>query len=579
MIKTATMTHCMGQFVLACVLAFGSGCRDNAIPSERTSPGSHQPNSEFRPQAPWFEDVTTAAGVDFVHVRATHPQFWLPEITSGGAGWIDFDNDGDEDLYFIQGGELDPTALPGPGNVLYENLGNGTFSDVTEQAGVGDRHYGMGVAVGDYDADGFQDIYVTNVGPNVLYRNVGDGTFRNATDAAGVGHDGWGTGACFVDYDTDGDLDLFVTSYLRWSPETEIECFDGAKRRDYCAPTAYQAPSSDTLYRNRGDGTFEDVSQEVGLTTRAGNGLGVAVGDFDLDGRLDFYVANDGNPNSLWLQKERHRFVDRALISGCAVNRVGSAEAGMGVAAVDLDHDGDLDLFMTHLFDETNTLYRNDNGAFQDVTASSGLAAPSLRFTGFGMGFADFDQDGHQDLYIVNGRVSRAYDPVSTTDPLGEPNQVFQGQPDGQFVAVMPQGGTQPVIMETSRAAAFADYDGDGGVDVVVVNSGGAATLLRNRAAVQGNWIRFKVLRQDGHEAIGALVRIQTDRGVQWRIVQRSYSFLASNEFPVHFGIGTADEVLDVSVTWFQGQSESFGPRPTGMCHKLVAGSGVRRAD
>ncbi len=558
--------------LLSCVfmLAFGAGCRESGPRVDKPT----MVESRSPVQTPWFADVTNAAGIDFVHIRATKPRFWLPEITSGGVAWVDFDNDGDSDLYFIQGGELDPAAPAGPGNVLYENLGNGTFHDVTWQAGVGDNNYGMGVAVGDYDADGFQDIYVTNVGPNVLYRNRGDGTFVDTTNLAGVGHDGWGASAAFVDYDADGDLDLFVTNYVSWSPEAEVECLDGAKRRDYCDPATYQAPSVDTLYQNQGDGTFVDVSEEVGLTAASGNGLGVAVGDFDLDGRLDVYVANDGNPNQLWLQNEQHRFVDRALISGCAVNRMGSAEAGMGAAAVDLDHDGDLDLFMTHLSDETNTLYTNNRGVFKDVTASSGLAAPSLNFTGFGMGFADFNHDGHLDLYIANGRVSRVLEPLSDSDPYAEPNQLFEGQGDGRFVEFMPRGGVQPAMLATSRAAAFADYNNDGGTDVVVVNSGGRATLLENLAAEKGNWIRFEVVRKNGLEAIGALIRIQTERGVQWRIVQRAYSFFASNEALVHFGIGQATEVLDVSVAWSQGRTESFGIRKAGACHRLVEGRG-----
>ena len=289
--------------------------------------------------------------------------------------------------------------------------------------------------------------------------------------------------------------------------------------------------------------------------------------------QTDFYVANDGNSNQLWFQYEQNRFVDRALISGCAVNRVGSAEAGMGVASVDLDNDGDLDLFMTHLFDETNTLYTNDNGVFKDVTASSGLAAPSVNFTGFGMGFADFNHDGHLDLYIANGKVTRALKPFSNTDPFAEPNQLFQGQDDGRFIEIMPRGGTQPVILGTSRAAALADYDGR--TDVVVINSGGRATLLKNEVAASGNWIRFEVVRRGDLDAIGALVRIQTDRGVQWRIVQRAYGFLASNEFVIHFGIGQATEVLDATVTWSKGRTESFGVKKAGMCHRLVEGNGA----
>jgi len=526
--------------------------------------------------APWFEDVTAAAGIDFTHVRATQVQYWLPEITSGGVAWIDFDGDRDLDLYFVQGGQLDPSTPPGPGNVLYENLGNGKFRDVTERAGVGDRHYGMGVGVADYDADGDEDLYVTNVGPNVLYRNRGDGSFEEVTAAAGVAYDGWGSSCAFADYDQDGDLDLFLINYLRWSPQIELECRSGANVRDYCDPDAYKAPAASKLFRNRGDGTFEDVSETTGIAAALGNGLGVTIGDFNADGRLDYYVANDGNPNRLWIQDANGHFQDQAMVAGCAVDGMGAAEAGMGVATVDIDQDGDLDLMVTNLVNESNTLYVNQNGHFYDGTAQFGLSAPSLSYTGFGLGLADFDHDGHLDAYVCNGRVSSALAPIIPTDPFAEPNQLYRGTAEKRFVEVLPRGGVEPSLIENSRGSAFADYDADGDVDVVVVNNGGRARLLNNRAGERGRWIRFLVHDRAGHEALGARVSIKTRRGTQWRSVQRTYSFLASHEPQVHFGLADVDQVESVTVYWL-GETqapETFGPFHAGQTHELRQGAG-----
>jgi len=337
---------------------------------------------------PWFEDVALQAGVDFVHQRASTTRYWLPEIMSGGAAWLDYDSDGDPDLYLVQGGTPGSDA-GGPGNVLLRNDGDGTFTDVSADSGTGDTRYGMGVAVGDYDGDGDPDLYVTNLGANVLYRNEGNGRFSDVTPAAGVGDTGWGTSAVFFDYDADGDLDLFVANYVKWSADREIECFGGANEQTYCHPNRYNGPSPDVLYRNEGDGRFTDVSWEAGIWRAYGNGLGVVSGDFNTDGLQDLYVANDGMPNQLWINQGAGQFRDEALLAGAAVNMTGAAEAGMGVAAVDLENDGDLDLFLTHLRGETNTLYRNDGkGMFEDTTTVSGLAGPSIAFTGFGLGFA-----------------------------------------------------------------------------------------------------------------------------------------------------------------------------------------------
>lgn len=511
----------------------------------------------------WFVDRTESSGINFVHQRGPE-RHWLPEIMSGGAAWIDFDDDGLIDLYLVQGGDLGAGDLASnPTNRMYRNKGDGSFEDVTKSTGVGDRHYGMGAAVGDFDADGDLDLYVTNVGPNVLYRNNGDGSFSDVTDESNVGHGGWGTAASFVDYDADGHLDLLLVNYLRWSPERELECKTGDSRRDYCSPLALRAPAMDTLYRNQGDGTFQDVTHDVGLSAAYGNGLGAVVADFNRDARMDFYVANDGMPNQLWLQQADGRFRDDALQMGCSVNRTGAAEAGMGVAVVDIENDGDLDLFMTHLGKETNTLYVNEGPYFADATAASKLAGPSVNFTGFGLGFADFNNDSRLDLYVANGRVGRNYQPLVNNDIFAEPNQLFAGTGTGSFSEVVPQGGVSPQLIENSRAAAFADYDNDGDVDIAIVNNGGRMRLLNNRRDGH-NSFRMRVLDEKGRDAIGALVGVRTESNRQWRCVNVSYSYLASNEPHVHFGVGNSKTIEEVMVHWPSGRRETFGPFEVG---------------
>ena len=545
-----------------------------AIVTAGCSNPSSKPNATESAGEPWFEDVTQTAGINFVHVRATQIQYWLPEITGSGAAWIDFDGDGDLDLYLVQAGQLDPKSPPGTGNVLYENQGNGTFRDVTARTGVGDRRYGMGASAADYDSDGDEDLFVTNVNSCILYRNRGDGTFEDVTTAAGIDFDGWGSSAAFADYDADGDLDLFLVSYLRWSPEIEFECRSGANQRDYCDPDAYEAPTASKLYRNRGDGTFEDVSEEVGISSAVGNGLGVTVADFNLDGRLDYYVANDRNPNRLWIQDAAGHFQDHAMLAGCAVDGMGKTEAGMGVAAVDVDQDGDLDIFVTNLVNEASTLYIYHNGLFADATAQFGLSAPSLSYTGFGLGFADFDHDGNLDVYVANGRVIGSLTPLVASDVYAEPDQLFRGSPDHRFTEVMPRGGTDPILIETSRGCALGDYNGDGSVDVLVVNNGGPARLLANRAARDRSWIRLRIRDHFGNDALGARVRIDTRRGSQWRNVQRTYSIFCSHEPQVHFGLDREQQVDRVTIYWVAGVPESFGPLSAGQTHELRQGQG-----
>lgn len=524
------------------VLALCSGC--GAPEGEQTNSGN-----------PWFEDVADNVGLDFTHVRALTQRNWLPEIMSGGAAWLDYDNDGDPDLYLVQGGGLDPADGPSPGNRLYRNE-NGRFEDVTEASGTGHTGYGMGVAAGDYDADGYIDFYVTNVGNNVLYHNEGDGSFTEVGNLQGVDHPGWGASATWIDYDLDGDLDLFVTNYVNWSSERELECFSGSAERDYCHPRHFNAPAADVLYRNDGD-HFSDVTQEAGIWKARGYGLGVVSGDFNSDGWPDLYVANDGMPNQLWINTGDGGFEDRALITGTAVNLSGTAEAGMGIAVADIENDGDLDLFVTHLRGETNTLYLNEGGFFEDVTATTGLAAASLALTGFGTGFADFDNDGQLDLYVGNGRVGRGL-PLET--PFAEANHLFRGMGSAQFKLVDPTGGVASQVIDNTRAVAFADYDQDGGVDVVLVNNGGDLRLLKNMVGTNQAWLVLEVLESQGNEAVGARVEILYGDRVQWRTVNRAASYLASNDGMLHFGLGNEEVVNKVIVHWLDGSETSYGP-------------------
>ena len=434
-------------------------------------------------------------------------------------------------------------------------------------AGVDDGGYGMGVAVGDYDNDGDTDLYVTNVGPNKLFRNDGAGHFEEVAEAAGVSDDGWGTSAAFVDFDGDGLLDLYVVNYIYWTPAQEIECTAGGAGRDYCHPNNYRSPASDVLYRNIGGGRFEDVSTTSGIGLAKANGLGITTADFTGDGLVDFYIANDGDQNQLWVNNGDGTFTDRGLVMGAAVNRQGSTEAGMGVATFDLENDGDLDLMVTHLRDETNTLYRNDGGVFQDITASAGLAGPSIPFTGFGVGVADFDHDTLMDLYVVNGRVGLA-GASAESDPFAEPNQLYRGVGLGLFEEI--SQSFENTLKSTSRAAALGDYDNDGDLDVVVLNNGGRVHLLRNEKADKGNWIAFHVDEPDGSPAIGSILSIYAGSRVLYRSVGRAGSYQASHDPRIHVGLGSSTVVDSVIIIGPAGQHARFGPFEAGAYHPLI---------
>ncbi len=510
-----------------------------------------------------FAEVAQTRGLIFTQDSGHQDQYLNPEITAGGVAILDMDNDGDLDVYLVQSGRiLEPEWEPA-GNQLFRNRGDGSFENVTDDSGTEDRGYGMGVATGDYDNDGDVDLYVTNVGRNSLLRNEGNGRFVDATDGAGVGGDLWSSSAAFLDYDADGDLDLFVCNYIHWSVAGERRCTDAAGSPDYCGPQEYLAPTKDTLYRNNADGTFTDVTNELGISMAVGNGLGVAVGDYNGDGRLDIFVANDGVEDVLWINGADGRFVNQAPTMGCARDEAGQAKGGMGIGSADIDDDGDLDLLIVNLRGETDSLFLNEGRYFADITGAAGLGRLSRGFTRFGTGFFDYDNDGQLDIYQANGRVLRA-DRAYSEDPYAEPNVLMHGVGSGKFTEVRPRGGIVPMLAHNSRGAAFGDLDNDGGIDIVVVNRDGPVYLLANQAPDRGNWIMFRVLDEHGRDALGAVVTGVVNGRTMRREVQTAYSYCSANDPRVHFGLGHAHTIQNITVRWVNGSTSSFGDFDTG---------------
>jgi hypothetical protein len=418
----------------------------------------------------------------------------------------------------------------------------------------------MGVATGDYDNDGFPDVYLTGFGPDALLHNNGDGTFTDATAAAGVGDPRWSTSATFFDYDADGDLDLFAANYLDFTIAGNKTCFDAMGARDFCSPARYR-PVPGRLYRNDGAGRFRDVTEASGVARAFGPGLGAVAADFDGDGRLDLYVANDGTANQLWLNRGQGRFEEQGLLSGTAYNAEGLPQGSMGVAAGDVDADGDEDLYVTNLPREGSVLYINQGGGrFQDMTDAWGLRAPSLPVTGFGAGWIDYDNDGRLDLFVVNGGVTIVEAQRGQPYPFAQPKQLFhnEGRPPLREVPAETAG---PGVgrAEVSRAAAFGDVDDDGGIDVLVTHNNGSARLFLNQAP-RGHWIQARLRGvQDNADGLGAWVGlVRKGMGTLWRRAHTDGSYLAASDPRVHFGLGGSSAYESLVVHWPSGRRETW---------------------
>lgn len=530
--------------------------------------------------APLFKDVADQVGVDFVHFNGMSGLTYLPEMMGAGAALFDYDGDGDLDLYLVQGNLLGPERSmeqatfkprhPVPlTDRLYRNRlvedGALKFEDVTEAAGLSASNYGMGVAVGDVNGDGRPDLYLSNLGSNQLLVNRGDGRFEDVTEQAGVDDPRWSVQAVFFDFDGDGHEDIHVVNYVDFSFRKVKRCSTYNDLEDYCSPQSYY-PVADRLLRNRGDGRFEDVSARMGIAGAKGHGLGAVAADFDQDGRLDLYVANDGSANFLWLNKG-DRFEDAALLSGVSVNVAGMAEASMGVDAGDFDADGDLDLFMTHMERQTNTLYVNQgDGWFMDATGTTVLGRSSYSYTGFGALWFDYDNDGWLDLMSANGAVVKNAAQVEAGDPLPlrQSNQLWRNNGEGGFIDTSDQAGEAFSRQDVSRGAAFGDLDNDGDIDIVVTNNAGRPNVLINQQGQQNNWIGIVPLWKSP-ERIAPHTTAQV-RYAGRTVLRRSRtdgSYVSAHDPRILIGLGDdVDDRIEVELTWPDGTPQKLELEP-----------------
>jgi len=543
-------------------------------------------------QAPFIE--LASSGIEFSHFNGMSGGWHMAEINSGGGSLFDYDNDGDLDIYLVQGALLPPAKtlaealLPPtepPHDRLYRNdlriTADGQrslhFTEVTATSGIHATGYGFAAATGDYDNDGFVDLYVTHLGSNLLLHNNGDGTFEDRTKISGTDDDRWSISAVFADFDGDGWLDLFVSNFVDGEIGKPKTCRTANGTRDYCGPNAYKGVG-DRLLRNQRDVTFADITLTAGLHKVRSKALGVVAADFDGDGRLDLYVANDGVANQMWLQREGGRFVDEALFAGSAVNLKGRAEASMGVDASDFDGDGDDDLFMTHLARETNTLYLNDGqGNFIDGTIRSGLGPPSLPYTSWGTAFFDYDNDGWLDLLIANGavRVIESLAAAGDPYPFHQRNQLFRNLGNGHFADLTATAGAAFERSEVSRALAFGDLDNDGDTDALLVNNIGPVRVLLNAVGQDNHWLGLRLLTRGGRDALGARVEIhRPGQRPVWRRVRADGSFAAANDPRILMGLGQDPRLDTVRVYWLGGRVEQWQGLPIDRYTTLVEGSG-----
>ncbi|MGB1716591.1 MAG: CRTAC1 family protein [Candidatus Latescibacterota bacterium] len=509
--------------------------------------------------APKFADVTESSGLSFRHVNGAAGEKFVIETVGAGAGFFDFDGDGMLDIYLING-----AATPGmsyetpPRNALYRNAREGAFVDVTESSGVGDEGYGMGMAVGDYDNDGDLDLYLGNFGANVLYRNEGNGAFSDVTESSGVGDERWATSCAFSDVDRDGFVDLYVANYHDFSYNNHRVCAEGGSGLQlYCGPEAFDGVP-DILYKNGGDGTFVDVTLQVGLHSDAGKELGVVFGDVDLDGDTDLYLANDKTLNFLYLNDGRGQFEEMGLLAGTAYNEDGDVEAGMGVDMGDYDNDRYPDLFVTNFQWETNTLYKNlGDGTFVDETFLAGLGKGSIPYLSWGTRFFDYDSDGDRDVFIANGHLESDVESYENAT-FAQRNQLFENVGDGRFEECEPLSANDGLaVRKVSRGAAFGDYDEDGDIDILVANVDDSPTLMRNDTEAGHHWLRVRLLGKRSNGAgIDTRVEVHTGSLVQTDQVRSGSSYLSQSDLRLHFGLGASERVDKLVVYWPSGHVE-----------------------
>jgi hypothetical protein len=522
-------------------------------------------------------DVTAAAGIQFQHNSGAYGGKLLPETLGSGCAFLDYDADGWQDILLINGMDWPAHKRQRSTLRLYKNNRNGSFTDVTRKAGLDIEMYGMGVAVGDYNNDGFPDILVTCVGQNRLFRNTGKGTFVDATRASGLqGREGFSTSALWFDYDRDGLLDLFVCNYVRWSPEHDVFCSLDGKHKSFCTPEAYRGDTC-WLFHNRGDGTFEDVTATSGIFDSSSKSLGVAMLDYDQDGWPDLLVANDTQPNKLYKNLRNGKFKDAAVEAGLAFSTEGKARAGMGVDAADFENSGQPGIAITNFDNEMIGLYRPVRpGTYDDISVAAGVGLPSETTLGFGCVFFDADLDGRLDLAVVNGHIEETVRNIRGNVGYAQPPQLFLNSGGGKFrdvAALAGEGFAQPKV---GRGLAYGDFDRDGNLDLLLTTNNGPAYLYRNENSAGNRSIRFHLIgTKSNRDAIGAIVRIFYEGQSQTRAVKGGSSYLSQSELPVTFGVGKRDKLERVQIEWPSGAKEEFKDLRAGGAYQCIEGKGV----
>ncbi|MBI2188505.1 MAG: CRTAC1 family protein [Acidobacteria bacterium] len=528
-----------------------------------------------------FTDVTRAAGIRFRHTNGAFGEKYLPETLGSGVAFLDADADGWQDLFFVNS-----THWPGQKGLpsrsaLYRNRGDGTFEDITVRSGLDVDLYGIGVAAADYDSDDDVDLYVTVLGRNRLFRNDGGGRFADVTSRAGVGDPGLSTCAVFVDYDRDGDVDLFVCNYVTWSIETDLHCTLDGKRKSYCTPESYKGQSA-TFYRNRGDGTFEDVTRAAMLYDPTSKALGATLIDFDGDSWMDLFVANDTEPNKLYRNERNGTFTEIGVVAGVAFNEAGVARAGMGVDAADYDGSGRPSLVIGNFSNEMMALYTNEgNGLFIDEAPATTIGRATLLTLTFACFFFDYDLDGFLDIFAANGHVADDIETVQPNVKYAQPAHLFRNLGGRRFEEVTGKVGRALTLPVVGRGAAYGDYDNDGDLDLVITTNNGPPRLLRNDGGNANNWLRL-LLRgsPSNRDAIGAKVQLVVDgKPGPWKVVKSGSSYASQSELPLTFGLGRRTQVSGARITWPDGQVESLPALKANRVVTVEQGRGVVRSE
>ena len=524
-----------------------------------------------------FTNITQSSGIHFVHNSGATGKRYLPETLGAGVAFIDYDNDGYQDILFANGEDWPGTPKRPSTLKLYHNNHNGTFTDVTQRSGLAVSMYGMGIAVGDFDNDGFDDIFISAVGQSRLFHNNGNGTFTDVTQKAGLaGVQEFSTSAAWIDYDRDGKLDLIVANYVQWSPKQDIYCSIDGKRKSYCTPESYKGASI-RVWHNLGGGKFEDATAKLGLLDATSKTLGIAILDYNSDGWPDFVLSNDTQPNKLYVNDKGQHFSEAAVTAGIAYSEEGLARAGMGIDAADYDHSGVPSILISNFSNQMLSLFHNEgHGLFVDAAPTSEIGRDSLLTLGFGCFFFDYDLDGWLDIFVANGHIEDQIENIQKRVRYAEPPHLFRNVGNGKFTEVTQQMGTDFARPRVGRGAAYADIDNDGDLDLVFTTNGGPAQLFRNESK-SGHSLRVKLQgTKSNRDGIGAIVRVQSGGGNQWLMMRSGSSYLSQSELVLTFGLGNSTKADRVEIEWPSGQRDTLNNIAADQIITVQEGAGMK---